>query len=38
MNSDGTYGEYEDLPYPEKISLALLLIIYSQTVYQKTVR
>lgn len=38
MNSDGTYGEYEDLPYPEKTSQALLLNIYCPTVYQKTVR
>lgn len=36
LNDDGTYGEYEDLPYPEKTSQGLRRCISSQTAYLKT--
>lgn len=36
LNDDGTYGEYEELPYPEKTSQGLRRCISSQTAYLKT--
>lgn len=36
MNSDGTYADYEKLPYPEKTSLELHHNTFCQTAFQKT--